>query len=103
MIITQDKLIKQIATIEDIDVATVRDILKTAEDVIFEHLSSSPPSMNVTIKLLSGIALERHYIPEKYYSKGMFKDLSCPAHVNTKANVSKYYQQKINSGLFDRQ
>lgn len=100
MIITQDSLIKQIADKEDINVATVRNIFKSAEDIIFDHLSSTTPSENVVMKILSGISLERKYIPKKNYSKGMFQNIDCPEHVNIKVNSSTYYTRKVNDKLF---
>lgn len=100
MIITQDNLIKQIADRRDISVATVRDIFESAEDIIFDHLSSTTPSENIIIKLLNGISLERKYIEQKKYSKGMFQNIDCPEHVNIKANSSKYYSKRVNDELF---
>lgn len=44
MILTQDDLIKRIAKREDINVAMVRKVFKTAEKIIFDHLSSTTPS-----------------------------------------------------------
>lgn len=96
MTITQDSLIKQIADIEGINVATVRDIFKTAENIIFDHLSSTPPSQPVTIKLLKGVSVDRRYVPAKTYSKGMFEDVECSAKVKVKAGVSKYLNNRIN-------
>ena len=40
---------KQISIKEDIEMATVRDIFKSAEDIIFDHLSSTTPSENIII------------------------------------------------------
>lgn len=102
LIITQDTLIKQIADKEDINVATVRNIFKSAEDIIFDYLSSTTPSENMIVKILNGISLERKYIPKKKYSKGMFQNLDCPEHVNVKANSSTYYSKKINDELFSQ-
>ena len=65
MTLTQDNLIKQIAEKEDIDVATVRNIFKSAEDVIFAYLSSTTLSESRIVKLLNGISIECNYIPEK--------------------------------------
>lgn len=73
MNVTQDVLINQIATKEDIDVATVRKILKSAENIVFDYLSSITPSEEVNIKLLNGINIKRKYIKKKKYSKGMFQ------------------------------
>ena len=76
MIITQDDLIREIADKEDIDVTTVRDIFKSAENSIFAYLSSTTPSENIIIKLLNGLSLESEYIPEHKINKGMFNDIS---------------------------
>ena len=103
MIITQENLVKQIANREDIDVATVRKILKSAENIIFDYLSSITPSEEVNIKLLNGINIKRKYIKKKKYSKGMFQNIECPDHVNIKACLSKYYNGQVNQYLFDRQ
>ena len=100
MVITQDLLIKQIADREGINVATVREIFKTAEDIIFDYLSSITPTENVIIRPLNGLLIDRSYIDKKNYSKGMFKDIDCPEHVNVKGNISKYYQKKVNGELF---
>lgn len=100
MIITQDTLIKQIADREDISVATVRNIFESAEEIIFDHLSSTTPSENIIVKILNGISLERKYIGKKKYSKGMFQNIDCPEHVNIKANSSKYYSKRVNDKLF---
>lgn len=102
LVITQETLIKQIADKEDINVAIVRNIFNSAEDIIFDHLSSTTPSENLIVKLLNGISLERKYIPKKKYSKGMFQDIDCMEHVNVKANSSLYYSRKINNKLFGR-
>lgn len=103
MNVTQDVLINQIATKEDIDVATVRKILKSEENIIFDYLSSITPSEEVNIKLLNGINIKRKYIKKKKYSKGMFQNIECPDHVNVKASLSKYYNGQVNQYLFDRQ
>lgn len=103
MNVTQDVLINQIATKEDVDVATVRKILKSAENIIFDYLSSITPSEEVNIKLLNGINIKRKYIKKKKYSKGMFQNIECPDHVNVKASLSKYYNGQVNQYLFDRQ
>lgn len=102
MIITQDTLIKQIADKEDIDVATVRQIFKSAENIIFDYLSSITPSEEVNIKLFNGFIIKRKYIKKKNYSKGMFQNIDCPEHVSIKACLSKYYNGQVNSKLFGK-
>ena len=100
MVITQDNLIKQIADREGIDTATIQSIFRSAENIIFDCLSSTAPSENIMIRLLKGINLERKYIDQKKYSKGMFQGMDCPAHVNVRASSSKYYSKKVNDKLF---
>lgn len=100
LIITQDELIKQIANKEDTDVAMVRKILKTTDDIVFDHLSSTTPSENVFIKVLNGLTIEGKYIQEKIITRGLFKKTNCSAKIKAKANISEYYNRKLN-GYFD--
>lgn len=93
-------MIEQIADSEDINVATVRRIFHSAENIMFHYLSSTTPSEEISIKPFRGISIKRNYIKEKKYSKGMFQDITSPAHVNTKACLSKYYNGQINEKLF---
>lgn len=102
MIITQETLVKQIADREELDVATVRNIFKSAEDIVFDYLSSTAPSENLSLKILNGLSLERKYIQKKKYSRGMFQNVDCAEHVNVKASSSKYYSKKVNDTLFLR-
>ena len=99
MIITQDILIKQIADKEDINVATVREIFKSAEDIIFDHLSSTTPSENTIIKLLDGLSLECNYVPEKEIHT--YDDIICKPRIWSKPKITRYYNRKLN-GYFDR-
>lgn len=99
MIITQDTLIKQIADKEDINVATVREIFKSAEDIIFDYLSSTTPSENTIIKVLDGLSLECNYIPEKEIHT--YDDIVCKPRIWTKPKVTRYYNRKLN-GYFDK-
>ncbi|MDE6742621.1 MAG: hypothetical protein K2J95_01930 [Lachnospiraceae bacterium] len=100
MNITQDVLINQIAEKADLNPATVRQVIKSAEMIIFDHLSSISPIEEVNLKLLNGFNIKRKYIQKKKYSKGMFQNLDCPEHVNVKAYLSKYYNDQINQQLF---
>ena len=99
MIITQDTLIKQIADKEDINVATVRNIFKSAEDIIFDHLSSTTPSENTIIKLLDGLSLECNYVPEKEIHT--YDDIVCKPRIWSKPKITRYYNRKLN-GYFDK-
>lgn len=103
LIVTQDALIDQIAAREDIDAVTVQRVLESAGAVVFDCLSFVAPSEEVNIKLFSGISIKRKYIKEKKYSKGMFRDIDSPEHVNVKACLSKYYNSQVNQRLFNKQ
>lgn len=102
MNVTQDALIRQIAAREEVNTATVQKLFAAAEDIIFDYLSSTAASEEITIKLFCGIRIRRSYIKEKKYSKGMFQNLDCPEHVNTKASLSKHYNGQVNRKLFGR-
>lgn len=103
MTITQDALIRQIVEKENSDLVTVRNILKTTEEIIFDLLSSTTPSEHLVIKLLNGLSIERKYVEKKEYSKGLFQNITCQPHVNVKANLSKYYNKRLNEKLFNQQ
>lgn len=100
MIITQDDLIRQIADEEDINMATVRKILKSAECIIFDHLSSTTPTENTVVKIFNGLSLECSYIPEREIST--YADIICDARIWVKPKVTRYYNRKLN-GYFDKQ
>lgn len=102
MNINQNTLINQIAKKENINIATVRKIFRSAENIIFDYLSSTTPSEDVSIKLFNGISIKRNYLEEKKFSKGMFRDITCPEHVNVKACISKYYNSQINHKLLNK-
>lgn len=95
MIITQDKLLKKIARKEGKNVATVRNIFKTTEDVIFDCLSSTTPNENIIIKLFNGITLECNYIPEKEIHT--YDDIVCKPRLHTKAKITRYFNRKLNN------
>lgn len=102
MNITQDIIINKISNKEDIDVATVRKVFKTAENIVFDYLSSITPSEEINIKLFNGFNIKRKYIKNKKYCKGMFQNIDCPEHVSTKAYLSKYYNSQVNKKLFNK-
>ena len=99
MIVTQENLIKQIADKEDINVATVRQILKSAEDIVFDYLSSTTSSENMIVKLMDGLSLECNYIPEKEIHT--YDDIVCKPRIWVKPKVTRYYNRKLN-GYFDK-
>ena len=100
MIVTQEKLVKQIANIEDIDVATVRKIFESAEKIIFDYLSSTTSSENMTVKLMDGLSLECNYLPGKAIHT--YDDIVCKPRIWTKPKITRYYNRKLN-GYFDKQ
>lgn len=99
MTLTQENLVKQIAEKEDINVATVRNIFKSAEDIIFDYLSSTTPSEKRVIKLLDGLSLECNYIPEKEIHT--YDDIICKPRIWTKPKVTRYYNRKLNKYFYN--
>jgi len=99
LIITQENLVKQIANREDIDVATVRNIFKSAENIIFDYLSSTTPSEKRIIKLMDGLSLECNHIPEREIHT--YDDIVCKSRIWVKPKITRYYNRKLN-GYFDK-
>lgn len=95
MIITQEDIIKEIAKKEDINIATVRKIIKSAEKTIFAYLSSTTPNDNTIIKILDGLTLECNYIPEREVHT--YDDIKCDARIWTKSKITRYYNRKLNN------
>lgn len=98
MTVTQDILIKQIAVKEDIDIATVRRVFKSAEDIIFDYLSSTTQSDKNVIKLLDGLSLECKYVPEKEIHT--YNNIVCKPRIWAKSKITRYYNRKLN-GYFE--
>lgn len=78
------------------NVATVRQVLKSTENIVTNYLSSTTPTDSYVIKLLSGINIESKYVPKRNISKGMFQNYKCDAKIKISSNITKYYKQKIN-------
>lgn len=98
MILTQDNLTKQIAKREDIDVAIVRKVFKSADKIIFDLLSSTTPSESNEIKLFNGISIKGEYIKKHKVNRGIFTNHICHGKIKIKPLVTKYYRKKINGG-----
>ena len=98
MTVTQDILIKQIAEKEDIDIATVRRVFKSAEDIIFDYLSSTTQSDKNVIKLWDGLSLECKYVPEKEIHT--YNDIVCKPRIWARSKITRYYNRKLN-GYFE--
>lgn len=94
MTLTQENLVKQIAEKEDINVATVRNVFKSAEDIIFAYLSSTAPSEKRIVKLLNGLSLECNYIPEKHINT--YDNIICEPRIWAKSKITRYYNRKLN-------
>ncbi|MCH5256461.1 MAG: hypothetical protein J1D87_04170 [Lachnospiraceae bacterium] len=95
MIITQENIVKRISEQEDINIATVRKIFKSAEDIIFDYLSSTTTSENTIVKLLDGLSLECKYIPAKEIHT--YDDIVCKPKIWTKSKITRYYNRKLNN------
>ena len=94
MTITQENLIKEISKREDINVATVRKVFKSAEKCVFDYLSSTTPTENTVVKVLDGLSLECKYIPEKNINT--FDNFQCDSKIWVKPKITRYYNRKLN-------
>lgn len=94
LIITQKKLIDQVAKKEDINVATVRRIFEATEDIIFDYLSSTTPSESVIVKPFNGLSLCGKYIPRKELHT--YDDIVCEERIRVNPKITRYYNRKIN-------
>jgi hypothetical protein len=92
--ITQEHLIKQIAIRENMNTATVRRVFHAAEDILFDHLSSTTPSESTTIKLVDGLSLECTYIPERQIHT--YDNIICKPRIWVKPKITRYYNRKLN-------
>ena len=98
MTITQENLLQQIAGTGDVNIATVRRVFKTAEDVIFHHLSSTTSQENTIVKVIDGLSLEGSFIPEKEIHT--YDHITCKPRIRVRPKVTRYYNRKLN-GYFD--
>jgi hypothetical protein len=94
LIITQENLIAQIAGREEISPVTVRRIFKSAEDIIFNHLSSTTSSEHTVIKVLDGLSLECSLLPERKIHT--YDTIVCKERLWTKPKITRYYNRKLN-------
>ena len=94
MILTQDDLVKRIAKREDINVAMVRKVFKTAEKIIFDHLSSTTPSETNTIKPFDGLSIECKYMPEKEIHT--YDNILVNEKIWAKPKITRHYNRKLN-------
>lgn len=94
MTVTQENLITEIADKENINVATVRDIFKSAEEIIFAHLSSAAPSKNVIVKILDGLSVECSFVPEKEIHT--YDTIICKPKIWAKPKITRYFNRKLN-------
>lgn len=94
MVITQEALIKQISEEKQIDITVAREVFKTAEAIIFGHLSSTTSTNQVTIKLLDGLSLECNYIPER--TLHTYDEIQCAPRIWAKPKITRYYNRKLN-------
>ncbi len=98
LIVTQEKLVKQIADKADINEASVRKMFETAEELIFGCLSSTTASEQTVIKLMDGLSLECRYVPEKKIHT--YDTIVCKPKIWVRPKITRYYNRKLN-GYFD--
>ena len=98
MTINQENIIKDISKKEDIDIATVRKVFKSAEGIIFDYLSSTTPTDKTVVKLLDGLSLECKYVPSQEIHR--YEDIQCDEKIWVKPKITRHYNRKLN-GYFE--
>lgn len=101
MFLTQEDLAQEIATRENINIKTVRRVLKALGNIIFNKLSTTPHNEKVLIKLFKGLSITRSYYPKREYNKGLFKNYQTSEKVKIKADISRHYNDSINNKIFN--
>lgn len=95
MIITQERLIQELAEKEDLPPALVRRMTSTLEELIFHYLSMASPTETVTLKPFSGLSIECKYIPERQMHT--YTDIRCRERIWAKPKITRYYNRKLNA------
>lgn len=89
---------KQISEKENINLATVRKVFQSAEDLVFAYLSSTTPTDKTVVKILNGLSLECKYIPEKEINT--YTNIVSKERIWVKPKITRYYNRRLN-GYFD--
>ena len=102
--ITHDEIMKElIGEMERQHISKVETeyIMRHYEELVNRYLrNTDDKEEDLKIKIMSGITLERQYIPEQEMQKGMFKGKIIKEHFNIKASVSKYLKDFTNKWCF---
>lgn len=96
MIITQEQLLREIAETEDLNLADLRRIFASLEELLFHYLSMASPSEEVTVKPLKGLSVECKYIPPRQLHT--YRELQCKERIWAKPKITRYYNRRLNSG-----
>lgn len=94
MVITQEKLLQKLAKKEHMNMASVRHLLKSYEEIIFDCLAETAPSEKTVLKILDGLSLECSYTPEKEIHT--FDNIVCKPKIWTRPKITRYYNRKLN-------
>ena len=95
MIITQERLIRELAEKEDLPPALVRHMAATLEELIFHYLKLASPTETVILKPFGGLSIECKYIPERQMHT--YSDICCRERIWAKHKITRYYNRKINA------
>lgn len=98
---TREDIIKQVAKDSYTSQATVRSILDSLEQRIFDNLSlTSEEYPNIIIRLFEGINFETTFVPEKLMKNNLTgKDIKAKSKIKLKVNVSRTYGEKLSEAL----
>ena len=95
---TKDILIKNVARKSKLTIDEVKEAVHLLEDEIFEILSTTSESKDVSIRLFEGITIDATFVPSKVKINNLTgKEIEVPGKIKPKVNVTRYYVNSLNS------
>ena len=97
-VIKKEKIIRDIAKQTNNNIADVKNIYNTLENVIFNILSSVNKDEDICIKLFEGVNLEGKYNSEKTKKNNLTGETHLvQSKIKPKFNITRSYCEKLNN------
>lgn len=106
-VVKKKNIIRDISKQSYYNIADVKTIYNTLENVIFKHLSNVDKDEDVCIRLFEGISLDGKYVPEKVkknnFEKSKSRNLAgietilVKSKIEPKFNITRSYCEKLNN------
>jgi nucleoid DNA-binding protein len=97
VVITKNKLIRNIAKQTSQSIDEAKSFYNSLEDTIFDLLSSVNEKQNIYIKLFNGINLEGKYIPEKTKKNNLTGEVVLiESRIKPNVKITRRYCENLN-------